>query len=528
MRISPRHSIPVCGMIIAVSLTFSAAQAADPQLQFTRISTLGNVVDIANAGDGSHRLFLVEKSGRIIINQFEQDLAQPFLDIRDRVGSGGSEQGLLSLAFPPDYAACGYFFVWYTDTGGDTVLSRFSVSGDPNLADRSSETQVLRVAQPYGNHNGGRLQFGPDGMLYLGLGDGGGSLDPEGNGQDGTTLLGKLIRIDVDPRHGTYAVPADNPYVGDPAVLDEIWATGLRNPWRIAFDPVSGDLFIADVGQGDAEEVNVQPAASIGGENYGWSIMEGSLCVGEQNCDQTGLTLPVVEYAHTDGNCSITGGEVYRGKAYPNLRGIYYFADWCSGRIWGLSQVDGQWDARLLADTYWRITTFGRSERGSIYLANQDSGVYLISDGMPVPEGFGINPGMNDAWYNANTPGQGFLITVLPDKETVFLAWFTYDVERPADDVEAQLGEPGHRWLTAQGSYSGTTATLEISVTSGGVFDSRLPAPGAPVADGTMTIRWKSCNSATISYEIDSLNLVGEIPIERVADDNIALCELMQ
>jgi glucose/arabinose dehydrogenase len=528
MRISPRYCIPAIGTIIIASLMLSPVQAADPQLQFTRVSTLGNVVDIANAGDGSYRLFLVQKSGRIIINQFEQDLEQPFLDITDRVGAGGSEQGLLSVAFPPNYETCGVFFVWYTDTSGDTVLSRFRVGSDPNVADRSSETELLRVAQPYGNHNGGRLQFGPDGMLYLGLGDGGSALDPEGNGQDGSTLLGKLIRIDVDPLHGTYAVPADNPFVGDPAVLDEIWATGLRNPWRIAFDRDTGDLFIADVGQADAEEVNFQPAGSNGGENYGWSIMEGSACVGGENCDQTGLTVPVAEYAHIDGNCAITGGEVYRGKAYPNLRGVYYFADFCSGRIWGLSQDGGQWSTQLLADTYWRITTFGRGERGSVYLANQDSGVYLISDGPPVPEGFGINPGMNDAWYDANTPGQGFLITVLPDKEVVFLAWFTYDVERPPQDVEALLGEPGHRWLTAQGPYSGTKATMEISVTSGGVFDSRLPAAGEPVADGTMTIRWKSCNAATISYEIDSLNLIGEIPIERVADDNIALCELMQ
>jgi glucose/arabinose dehydrogenase len=504
------------------------AAAQDPDLQFAQVSDRSSIVDIANAGDGSGRLFLVQQFGRIFIHDSGQDLQTPFLSIQNRVLSTGNEQGLLSVAFAPDYATSGCFYVWYTDLGGDMVLSRFQVSSDPNVADPNSETIVLTVGQPFANHNGGRLQFGPDGMLYLGIGDGGSSFDPDGNAQFGGTLLGKLIRIDVDPVHGTYAVPPDNPFLGDPAVLDEIWALGLRNPWRIAFDGASGDLFIADVGQNQREEINFQPAASNGGENYGWDIMEGAQCTGGGNaCNQAGLTLPVADYDHAAG-CSVSGGEVYRGDAYPNLRGLYFFADYCSGNVWGLRRNGMQWDASLLADTTFLVSTFGRGEDGSVYVADHSGGVFLLSDGEPVGEGFQINAGLNDAWFNPLTDGQGFFIVVLPDTGNVFLGWFTYDVERPPQDVPATLGEAGHRWLTAQGPYSGDTAVLDISVTSGGVFDSALPAPGDPVQDGSMTLTWSSCNSALLSYEIPSLGLAGQIPLQRIVADKVALCEALQ
>jgi glucose/arabinose dehydrogenase len=401
---------------VALLLLATPVLAQQPNLQFTQVSGRTEIVDIVNAGDGSGRLFLVEQAGRIFIHDQGADVDTPFLDIRDRVESGGNEQGLLSLAFAPDYAASGYFFVWYTAAGGDTWLSRFRVSADPGLADPASETLVLSVAQPYSNHNGGRLQFGPDGMLYLGLGDGGGAFDPENNGQSLFNLLGKLIRIDVDPAHGTYAIPADNPYAGslaDPPPRGEIWARGLRNPWRISFDPGTGDLFIADVGQNAFEEINFQPAGSVGGENYGWDIMEASQCVSD-GCDATALTLPVAEYGH-DLGCSVTGGEVYRGNAYPNLHGRYLFGDFCSGRIWSLARAGMQWELSQLADTSFSITTFGRAEDGSLYLASQSGGIYLVSDGAPVPEEFRINPGLNDAWYDPATSGQGFFITVFPE-----------------------------------------------------------------------------------------------------------------
>jgi len=500
--------------------------AEDPQLEFTKISSQAGIVDIVNAGDGSNRLFLVKQSGLIYVHENGATLAAPFLDMEDRV-KGGGERGLLSMAFSPDYHSSGYFYVWYTDDDGETVLARFKVSNEPNLADPASHQVVLAVAQPAANHNGGRLQFGPDGMLYLGLGDGGGANDPAGNGQNRSTLLGKLIRIDVDPAHGTYAIPDDNPFVENAMVADEIWALGLRNPWRISFDQETGDVFIADVGQDVREEVNFQPASSTGGENYGWSIMEGTLCSGGNACDQPGLALPVVEYAHVDGNCSITGGEVYRGNAYPNMYGMYLYGDYCSGRVWGLRKNGQGWETIVLADTSFQIPTFGLGEDGSLFMSSTD-GIYLLSDGEVVPEQFVINAGLNDAWFDPDTAGQGFLISVFGDADVIFMAWFTFDVERPAEDVTAILGDPGHRWLTAQGTFEGDTATMDVFQTVGGVFDSAEPAPDAPVKIGTMTIKWSGCNAAVLTYDITSPALAGEIPIERIVLDNVALCQALQ
>ena len=503
--------------------------AEEPLLEFTQITTRVNIVDITNAGDGSDRLFLVQRSGRIRIVDHGQELDKPFLDIRSRVEDGGNEQGLLSLAFPPDYKTSGYFYVWYTGDGSATVLSRFKVSDDSDIADSQSEQIILTVDQPFANHNGGRLQFGPDGMLYLGLGDGGSAFDPADNAQNGGTLLGKLIRIDVNPLHGTYAIPGDNPFVGNGSVQDEIWALGLRNPWRISFDRMTGDLFIADVGQNQLEEVNFQSGDSAGGENYGWSIVEASECVGGgNNCDQSGLTLPVAQYNHDNGDCAISGGEVYRGTNYPNLHGMYLFGDYCTGRIWGMTRNGDDWVTTLLAETSFSISTFGLGEDGNLYLASPSDGVFLISDGDAIPEGFRINPGMNDAWFNPDTAGQGMLISVFEDAGVIFLAWFTFDVERPPEDVMAILGDPGHRWLTAQGTFEGDTAVLDILVTSGGIFDSSNPAPDEPVKNGTMTITWTDCNAAVLTYEIDSPALMGEFPIERVVLDNVPWCEAFQ
>ena len=507
----------------------SIVLAEDPQLMFTQIASRTDVVDIANAGDGSGRLFLVEQPGRIFIVDDGEELQAPFLDIRNRVVSNGNEQGLLSVAFAPDYKTSGYFYIWYTGQGGDTVLARLKVSNDPDIADPNSEQEILKVEQPFGNHNGGRLRFGPDGMLYLGLGDGGGAFDPENAGQDGGTLLAKLIRIDVDPANGTYAIPPDNPFTNNPGIENEIWAQGLRNPWRISFDRMTGDLYIADVGQGEWEEINVQAASSTGGQNYGWSVMEGSECTGGGNaCDQSGLTLPVFQYSHDGGNCSVTGGEVYRGQAYPNMHGMYLFGDYCSGNVWGLMKDGNNWVTSSLADTAYRISTFGLGEDGSLYLSDINGGIYLVSDGNVVPEGATINPGMNDAWFYPATDGQGMLISVFDGTDVMFIAWFTYDVERPPEDVMAMLGDPGHRWLTAQGTFEGDTATLEIYQTVGGVFDSSNPAPSDAEKIGTMTIKWSSCSAALVTYVIDSPQLAGEFPIQRVVPNNVPLCEAMQ
>ncbi len=360
--------------------TAVAGGVADPATILVELQSivggLDTPVGIANAGDGSGRLFIVEKVGRIRVVQGVALAPMPFLDITGRVRSQGSEQGLLGLAFHPRYVENGFFFVNYTDGQGDTVVSRFSVSGDAARADPGSEVVLLTLDQPAGNHNGGHLAFGPDGYLYIGTGDGGGAGDQYGNGQNGRTLLGAMMRLDVD-RGQPYGVPEDNPFVGNPNVRDEIWATGLRNPWRYSFDRLTGDLYIADVGQNMYEEVNVQRAGDPGGQNYGWPIMEGLHCFpADRPCDRNGLTLPVREYDHTKG-CSVTGGYVYRGQESPLLAGIYLFGDYCSGRIWGLAPYgDGadSWRVARVAQADVRLSAFGEDETGELYLVDMARG----------------------------------------------------------------------------------------------------------------------------------------------------------
>jgi glucose/arabinose dehydrogenase len=316
--------------------------------------------------DGSGRLFLVEKPGHIHILQNGQLAGEPYLDIEDRVNDFSNEMGLLGLALHPDFAQNGFFYVNYTGEGGDTFISRFTSSGD--FADPASEVILLRVNQPYPNHNGGTLNFGPDGYLYAGLGDGGLAGDPHGNGQSLETLLGKILRIDVDSAQ-PYAIPADNPFG------DEIWAYGLRNPWRMSFDFATGDLYIGDVGQGAWEEIDLIPAGSGGGQNFGWDFREGA-----HEYDGTapaGLIDPIAEYSHAEGGCSVTGGYVYRGSMLE-WNGIYLFSDYCTGIIWGLINVNGVWQKQLLFDTDVNITSFGQDENGEIYIIDDGGGVYQL------------------------------------------------------------------------------------------------------------------------------------------------------
>lgn len=334
----------------------------------------------APPGD-AERLFIVERTGRIRIVAAGSLLGAPFLDITARVRSGG-EQGLLSMAFHPDYDTNGYFYVDYTDTGGDTRVVRYSVSSDPDMADPGSDVEVLSVAQPFTNHNGGLVAFGPDGMLYVGLGDGGSSGDPQENAQDPSTLLGSLLRVDVDVA-SPYGVPSDNPLVGDPTARPEVWAYGLRNPWRFSFDRATGDLYIADVGQGAREEISFQPASSNGGENYGWNVMEGGQCFDPPSgCDRSGLTLPVLDYPHSQG-CSVTGGYVYRGEDFPELRGRYFYADFCSTWIRSF-RVDGgeAVDLRDHSDQFGpvpSVSSFGEDDRGELYVLSLEGTVYRIT-----------------------------------------------------------------------------------------------------------------------------------------------------
>ena len=340
------------------------------------VGGLDRPLGIANAADGSNRLFILEKAGRIRLVLGGQLQPESFLDIRDRVGSSANEQGLLGLAFHPRFPENGLLFVNYTDRDGDTVVSRFSISGVDQV-DPASEAVLLRLDQPAGNHNGGHLVFGPDGYLYIGMGDGGAAGDRFGNGQNGQTLLGAMLRLDVDAAQ-PYGVPPDNPFVGNSAVLDEIWAVGLRNPWRYSFDRETGDLYIGDVGQSAYEEINFQVSGSPGGENYGWPIMEGLHCYpADQPCDRIGLVSPIGEYDHGQG-CSVTGGYVYRGRAFPLLSGVYVFGDYCSGRIWGMIRdEDGQWQTAPLAQADVALSSFGEDEAGELYVVDMAAGALL-------------------------------------------------------------------------------------------------------------------------------------------------------
>ncbi len=328
---------------------------------------------------GDPRLFIVEQPGRIRIVASGQLRDTPFLDIDDRVQSGG-ERGLLGMAFHPDYATNGFLYVSYTDSTGDSRIERYAVTGDPNVADPGSGKLILAVDQPFSNHNGGQISFGPDGMLYIGLGDGGSGGDPQGHGQNRATLLGALLRIDVDGGD-PYATPPDNPFVGDPDARGEIWGYGLRNPWRFAFDVEGGDVYIADVGQSSWEEVHVL-AADSGGANYGWNVMEGMHCYRANSCDMSGLVMPVVEYDHGDG-CSVTGGFVYRGSAIPELRGHYFYSDYCSGFLRSFRFASGtaadqqEWDVGSLGS----VLSFGQGADGELYILSGNGRVYRLTRG---------------------------------------------------------------------------------------------------------------------------------------------------
>ena len=339
----------------------------------TIIEGLARPIDLQNAGDGSDRLFVAEQGGRILIIQNDQLQFEPFLDIRDRVDDSENEMGLLGLAFHPDFESNGFFYVNYTRRGGDTVIARFTASG--NAADPNSEVKLLEVKQPYPNHNGGGLAFGPDGYLYIGLGDGGAGGDPHGNGQKLSTLLGKLLRIDVN-NGNRYAIPSDNPFG------DEVWAYGLRNPWRFSFDHVSGDLWLGDVGQGDYEEANFVPAGAPGGINFGWSLAEG-MHPFEGNSPPENHWPPFFEYDHaaTVSGCSVVGGYVYRGSL-PEWYGIYLLGDYCTGNIWGvLHTVEGAqetFNTEHLLQLNVLLASFGVDEAGELYIVNHNGSILRL------------------------------------------------------------------------------------------------------------------------------------------------------
>ncbi len=356
-----------------------------PQLVLAdSITGFSSPLFVTHAGDNSGRMFVVEQNG--LIRRIEGGSIQSpdLLDV-SAISSCCGEQGLLGLAFPPDFDSKRYFYINYTDNSGDTVIRRYHLTANDNIANTANPNTLLTIDQPFSNHNGGMIAFGPnDGYLYIGMGDGGSGGDPQDHGQNVNSLLGKMLRIDSENGAVPYGIPGSNPTaIG----ADEIWALGLRNPCRFSFDRLTGDLYTADVGQGSWEEVDFQPAASVGGKNYGWRIMEGNHCHNPSSgCNMTGLTLPVVEYSHALG-CSVSGGYVYRGGTYPRMNGVYFYGDYCSGRIWALKTDSGNWYSTQLLDTDKSIVSFGEDEAGNVWVVDLGGTIYRLTD----PSGI-VNP----------------------------------------------------------------------------------------------------------------------------------------
>lgn len=368
----------------SVITTHDAAPDASQYTWFEAANDFDNPVGVTNAGDGSGRLFVIQQTGTIYVVQPDGSVNNdPFLDISDQltddVFQGGyTERGLLGLAFHPQFATNGFVFISYTNGDGDSVLVRYHVATDnPDIADTASATEILKVKQPFNDHKGGDVAFGPDGYLYWGLGDGGNVNEPNTRSFDPSLLLGKMLRLNVDA--DTYTVPPDNPFVNDSTYQPEIWALGFRNPWRFSFDRATGDLYIGDVGQWNWEEVDFQPAGDPGGQNYGWSAFEGNHVYLEDVTAPGEVTAPIAEYPHTEG-CAISGGYVYRGEALPELQGYYFYGDYCNGTIWtAYRDASGTWQSALFMETDYVISSFGQDEAGELYLTDYKGSVYRLS-----------------------------------------------------------------------------------------------------------------------------------------------------
>ncbi len=380
----------ILGLALAGPVLLSAQTSTTRIALHQWASGFDEPVCIEHAGDG--RLFVLNRKGMIkIVTDSMQTLGTPFLNITPQVNSGFGEQGLLGLAFDPGYADNGYFYVYYTagSGAGSSRLSRFQVGADPNVADPNSEVILLTVQQPYQNHKGGCLKFGPDGYLYLGFGDGGSGNDPQANGQNMGTMLGKMIRIDVSGHGDTYAIPADNPFAGAQDTLPEIWASGLRNPWRWSFDRLTGDLWIGDVGQNAWEEVDLWPGNANTGPNFGWRCREGFVPtpgVGQSGCNAAGpFVEPVAAFSHSPQNwCSVIGGFVYRGPSFPHLYGKYIFTDYCAGDF--ITFGDGfTLDTLLMTNNSGSYSAFGEDQAGELYVTDMSNGkIWKIVDGCPM------------------------------------------------------------------------------------------------------------------------------------------------
>ena len=370
-------------LLLITILPASVARGATTIGLPLRASGLQALTQVTNAGDGSNRLFLVEKRGVVRVYQNGAVKAGTFLDLRALIGDSSGERGLLGLVFHPQFELNRRLYVYYTRTGGDIVVARLRANASGSWTSRSTLEPMLVIEHSaHSNHNGGAMAFGPNGYLYIGTGDGGGAGDPGRNAQSKTkNLLGKILRINPGGSgsgpYRRYSIPTTNPFRGATTGLDEIWAYGLRNPWRISFDRSTGALFIADVGQSRYEEIDREPPAYAGGRNYGWNVMEGKHCYNASSCSTSGKTLPVAEYGHTGGNCSITGGYVYRGSAYPALAGQYVLADFCSGRFYTMpAEGSSLWMRR---DTVLNVTSFGESEDGELYAVTINGRLYQVT-----------------------------------------------------------------------------------------------------------------------------------------------------
>lgn len=448
--------------IIALCCLLSQLAPAQTQIEFEEVASgYNSPVDIVHAHDSL--LYVVEKHGYVQILSPDGTKLNTFLDIDQRVNSGANERGLLGMVFHPAYPDSAYFYVNYTNSAGSTVIARFTRdSSNATLADPASEKQILVVEQPYNNHNAGDLEFGPDGYLYIPLGDGGNGGDPLNKSQDPQELLGKLLRIDINTP-GPYVIPDDNPFAFDDFTADEIWALGLRNPWRIDFDPMTGDLYIADVGQNAMEEINVQPGASTGAENYGWRCYEGTMPFNMTDCSGPMYTLPAYAYEHNAGSfctASISGGAVYRGSEFPDLDGKYIFADYCSGMVGALYR-DGNnnWQADTAAQfDPFDIVSISRHVDGELYMVTLGSGRILkirdknssttsvspftkiiqenpIAESLKIPSTIDIKKG---GLYNAS--GQNVL-SITPNQ-------YRYDISTLSSGVYMLQLQIGERWVS--------------------------------------------------------------------------------
>ena len=520
-------------LLLAMAVRPVAAQPLNlADLVFDPLVTgLDRPVAVTHAGDGSGRLFVTLQAGRIVVLDGGRLLDTPFLDIRGKVRCCG-ERGLLSVAFHPDFEDNGLLFVNYSESSGDTVVARYR-SSDRNIADPESEAVLLNIAQPFGNHNGGQLQFGPDRFLYIGMGDGGSAADPGNRAQDLGTLLGKMLRIDVDSGD-LFSVPASNPFVGQAGVRPEIWALGLRNPWRFSFDRASGDMFLGDVGQEALEEISFQPAGA-GGLNYGWRRMEASACFSPPSaCNDGTLTLPILDYAHAARRCggSVTGGYRYRGLDFPQLQGVYFFGDFCTGNFYAGVEQGGQWTLIGPRATGFSISSFGEDEQGELYFADYQNGaVYRIRTDFPAPLISALSP----AAVVAGAPDTTLTVVgsaFVPDsvirwnddpRPTVFLDNSRLQVVVSSADI----ADPGTTRVTVVNPAPGGGAsgafllTIEVppnlfpNINSGGVVNAASFAAGQGIAPGTiasvfgvdLALRPEAAISEPLSVSLGGSNL---------------------